>query len=83
MTHWSRTQAARTLSVADSEYHAIFTGERWKVGNASVVVGFGAEGRGQNMDGLPRGESDRVEKGLGLTRRIELRCSWVQEITNS
>ena len=35
------------------------------------------------MDGLPRGESDRVEKGLGLTRRIELRCLWGQEMTNS
>ena len=83
MTHWSRTQASRPLSVADSEYHAIVTRERWKVGNASVVVGLGAEGRGQIMDGLPRGESDRVEKGLGMTRRIELRCLWVQEMTNS
>ena len=41
--HWSRTQASRAWSVAESEYHAIVRVTAEGLGNAVVAVGSGAQ----------------------------------------
>ena len=58
--HWWRTRASRALSVAESEYRAIVKGTAEGLG-AQCLVGSGAEGQGQNMDRLHRGQSDSTE----------------------
>ena len=55
-------------------------GNSCRVGTA-IVVGFGAEDRGQT--GLQRGVAMVSGRGLEKRRHIELRCLWVDEMTNS
>ena len=49
-------------------------------GSAVVVVGSGAEGRDQNVDGPTQPEQQHPEGGLEKTKRLELvdaRKNWI------
>ena len=81
--HWSRTQATRSLSVAEAEYFAVVTGAAEGLGAQSFLADLGAQAEVQVWTDSNGAKAIAGRRGLGKTRHVELKYLWVQEMTGS
>ena len=71
--HWSRRQAECASSTAEAECYTVITGAAEGLEAQSMTT----------EDGLQRSQSDRFRKRSGKTGSIEVKYSWLHEVTKS
>ena len=83
LEHWSRTRASRALSTAEAEYYAVVTGAAEGLGMQSMMTDLGLSARFGVWADSNAAKAIALRRGLGKTRRTELKYLWLHEVTNS
>ena len=81
--HRSGGQASCELSTAEAEFFAVMTGAVECLGMQLMMTDQGLSARIRQWTDSNAAQAIASRRGLGETRHIELKCTWLQDVTKS